>query len=128
MGIVDERFSEFADVNDLPDPVRQSVSIVLDEMLNNIISYAYQGEKEKEIDIQVELAGNRLVITLKDGGVPFNPFSRETPDTSESLEEREIGGLGIHLVRSMMDEYNYQRQISKNVVTLVKLLEDESGG
>jgi PAS domain S-box-containing protein len=124
MGIVEEQFSEFVEENDLPDAVRQSMSIVLDEMLNNIISYAYQGEKEKDIEVNFELSGKRLVTTIKDSGVPFNPFARETPDVSESIEDREIGGLGIHMVRSLMDEYSYHRQINKNVVTLVKLIEE----
>jgi sigma-B regulation protein RsbU (phosphoserine phosphatase) len=125
MGIVDEQFTAFAEENELPDSVRQSMSIVLDELLNNVISYAYQGEKEKEIEVGFELSGNRLVLTIKDSGVPFNPFASEPPDLTESIEERAIGGLGIHMVRNMMDEYSYQRQINKNVVTLVKLLDDE---
>ena len=124
MGIVEAQFSEFAADNDLSDPVRQSMSVVLDEMLNNVISYAYQGEKEKEIEVNFELSGNRLVLTIKDSGVPFNPFTRATPDIAESIEERAIGGLGIHMVRNMMDEYSYQRQINKNVVTLVKRIEE----
>ena len=122
MEIVEAQFSNFAQENALPDPIRQSISIVLDEMLNNIITYAYHGEKEKEIEVGFELSGNRLVLTIKDTGVPFNPFGQETPDIAKSLEEREIGGLGIHMVRNMMDEYSYQRQINKNVVTLVKLI------
>ena len=125
MGIVDEQFTAFAEENELPDSVRQSMSIVLDELLNNVISYAYKGEKEKEIEVGFELSGNRLVLTIKDSGVPFNPFASEPPDITESIEERAIGGLGIHMVRNMMDEYSYQRQINKNVVTLVKLLDDE---
>jgi len=124
MSIVEERFSEFAKENDLPDPIRQSMSIVLDEMLNNIISYAYQGEREKEIEVNFQLSGKRLIVTIKDAGVPFNPFAWEMPDISESIEEREIGGLGIHMVRSLMDEVSYQRQINKNVVTLFKLIEE----
>ncbi len=124
MEIVEGQFSEFAEEFGLPDAVRQSMSIVMDEMLNNIISYAYQGEVEKEIEVNFELSGRRLVTTIKDSGVPFNPFSRETPDVSESIEEREIGGLGIHMVRSLMDEFSYHRQINKNVITLVKLIED----
>ncbi len=122
MEIVDEQFSNFAQENALPEVIRQSISIVLDEMLNNIISYAYQGEKEKEIEVGFELSGKRLVLTIKDSGVPFNPFGRETPDISTPIEERAIGGLGIHMVRNLMDEYSYQRQINKNVVTLVKLI------
>jgi PAS domain S-box-containing protein len=123
MSLVEDKFAAFAEENDLPDAVKQSMSIVLDEMLNNVISYAYRGEKEKEIEVVFELSGKRLVVTIKDSGVPFNPFARETPDISESIEEREIGGLGIHMVRSLMDEYSYHRQINKNVVTLVKIIE-----
>ena len=125
MGIVDEQFTAFAKENELPDSVRQAMSIVLDELLNNVISYAYQGEKERDIEVVFELSGNRLVLTIKDSGVPFNPFASEPPDITESIEERAIGGLGIHMVRNMMDDYSYQRQINKNVVTLVKLLDDE---
>lgn len=127
MEIVAARFSEFSAENDLSDLVRQSVSIALDEMLNNIISYAYQGQKEKEIDTDFELSGKRLVVTIKDSGVPFNPFVQLAPDIAKSLEEREIGGLGIHMVRNMMDEVSYQRQINKNVVTLVKIIEEDNG-
>jgi anti-sigma regulatory factor (Ser/Thr protein kinase) len=70
------------------------------------------------------LSGKRLVLTIKDAGVPFNPFARETPDISLSIDEREIGGLGIHMVRGLVDEYSYQRQINNNVVTLVKIIEE----
>ena len=124
MAVVEEQFHEFALKNEIPDAVRQPISIVLDEMLNNIVSYAYDDEEEHEIDIQIERSGNRLVLTIKDDGVPFNPFGRGAPDTSLSVEDREIGGLGIHLVRNMMDEYLYQRHINKNVVTLVKMIEE----
>ncbi|MFC2046287.1 SpoIIE family protein phosphatase, partial [Chloroflexota bacterium] len=123
LGAVEEQFSAFAERNEIPDSTRQKMSIVLDELLNNIISYAFQDEEEHAIEIDLELSGSRLVATIKDDGVHFNPFGLETPDTSGSIAERQIGGLGIHLVRSMMDEYLYQRQIKKNVVTLVKMIE-----
>jgi anti-sigma regulatory factor (Ser/Thr protein kinase) len=126
LAVVEERFHEFALENDIPDAVRQPISIVLDEMLNNIVSYAYQDEDEHEIDIHIERSGERLVLTIRDDGVPFNPFGRGAPDTSLSVEDREIGGLGIHLVRSMMDEYLYQRHINKNIVTLVKVIDGPS--
>lgn len=121
---VEEQFHEFALRNHIPDAIRQPVSIVLDEMLNNIISYAYLDEERHEIDIRIELTGLRLVLTITDDGVPFNPFGRGAPDTSLAVGDRDIGGLGIHLVRNMMDEYLYQRHIDRNVVTLVKVLDD----
>jgi sigma-B regulation protein RsbU (phosphoserine phosphatase) len=124
IGVVEEQFYEFAQENGIPDTIRQKVSIVLDEMLNNIISYAYQDDEEHDIELDIELSGNRLVATIRDEGIPFNPFGLGEPDVAAAVEEREIGGLGIHLVRSVMDEYLYQRQINKNVVTLVKFIKD----
>jgi anti-sigma regulatory factor (Ser/Thr protein kinase) len=120
---VEAQFHEFAERRGVPAGDRQKVSIVLDELLNNIVSYAYDDEERHEIEIQVELAGKRLVVTIKDDGVPFNPFGLDTRDVTASMAERAIGGLGIHLVRSIMDEYLYQRQINKNVVTVVKVME-----
>ena len=65
----------------------------------------------------------RLVLTFSDDGVPFDPIAAKTPDTSAPLEQREIGGLGIHLVRNLIDEASYERKLGRNVLTLVKQLD-----
>jgi PAS domain S-box-containing protein len=122
MAVVEEQFEAFANQYGIPDEDRQKVSIVLDELLNNVISYAYRDEEEHVIEVQFVLTGNRLVTTIRDDGSPFNPFGLEPPEINLAMEERQVGGLGIHLVRSMMDEYMYHRQIGKNVVTLAKLI------
>jgi len=122
LAFVEEAFHEYGAKNHIPDTVRQQLSIVLDELLNNIVSYAYEDDAEHDIEVDVELSGRRLALVIRDDGVPFNPFGLESPDVSKPMEERQIGGLGIHLVRSLMDEYLYQRQINKNVVTLVKMI------
>ena len=122
MALVETQFETFSKQQNIPDEARQKVSIVLDELLNNIISYAYQDEKEHIINIQFVLAGNRLSITIRDDGIPFNPFGLEPPAINLTIGERDVGGLGIHLVRSMMDEFMYLRQIGKNVVTLAKYI------
>jgi anti-sigma regulatory factor (Ser/Thr protein kinase) len=59
-------------------------------------------------------------VAIEDDGIPFNPLEKETPDTDLPLEERKIGGLGIHLVRNLMDKVSYQRRVDKNRLTLVK--------
>ncbi|MCK4901338.1 MAG: ATP-binding protein, partial [Anaerolineales bacterium] len=123
LGLVEDEFFEFASQHQIPAADRQKVSIVLDELLNNVVNYAYQDDDEHEIEVEIELSGKRLVIIIADDGMPFNPFGREIPDMSADIDEREIGGLGIHLVRSVMDEYDYQRHIDKNVVRLVKLID-----
>ena len=99
------------------------MNVVFEELLNNIVSYAYRDEGEHTIDLRVELSSDRLAVTITDDGRPFNPFMSAVPDITVSLEEREPGGLGIHLVRNMMDEVSYRRRTGKNAVILVKHLE-----
>ena len=121
---VNERFNAFADENHIPQDISRKMNTVFDEFLNNIISYAYQDDEQHFININFNLSGNRLVITLEDDGIPFNPFAK---DSLEALNipdnERMPGGLGIHFVKSIMDEYNYHRRIDNNVVTLIKVLD-----
>jgi anti-anti-sigma factor len=74
------------------------------------------------VTIDVELGTDRLSVTLTDDGTPFDPFGMGARDTAPSVEDPRIGGLGIHLVRRMMDEVSYQRRTDRNVVTLAKLL------
>ena len=99
--------------------------MVLDELLNNVVNYAFRDKEEHLIEVEFVLTGNRLVITVRDDGVPFNPFALDPPNIAQSLDESEIGGLGIFLVRNVIDEYMYNRHIGRNVVTLVKLIEKE---
>lgn len=117
---VNQLFNEFAHSNDIDQSIRRKTNMIFDELLSNIISYGFQDEEKHTIDIKVELHEKRLVITIIDDGTPFNPFSLKEPDTTLPLEERNIGGLGIHLVKKAVDKYTYQRNINKNVVTLVK--------
>jgi sigma-B regulation protein RsbU (phosphoserine phosphatase) len=119
-------FNEFARAEGLAVPIQRSINLVLDELLNNVISYAFADDRIHEIEVRFELAKKRLSLTLVDEGSPFNPFSSSPPDTSLSVEEREVGGLGIHIVRNVMDEVGYRRRTDKNVVILVKYLDDSA--
>jgi len=119
---VGQAFDAFAGNNQVRDEVRRKVNMVLDELLSNIVNYAFPDGEEHEIHLVVDLAGPRLALRITDDGAPFNPFGTKAPDTNLSVEEREIGGLGIHLVRNTMDEFEYERHVNQNVVTLVKHL------
>ena len=123
---VKKHFDTFAEDYGIPQKVRLKMNVVFDELLTNIISYAYQDNKEHDIKIKVELSADRLKVSMVDGGIPFNPLGVETPDMALPLEERKIGGLGIHLVRNMMDKVSYRRRIDKNVITVVEYLEADS--
>jgi anti-anti-sigma factor len=115
-------FTQFADAHAVPAAIRRSVSVALDELLNNTIAYGFAGRRGGEVSIDVELSTDRLYVTLTDNGEPFNPLDRAAPDTALSVDERQIGGLGIHLVRRLMDEVTYLRRADRNVVSLAKLL------
>ena len=118
-------FAEFADAHAVPAPIRRSVSVALDELLNNTIAYGFAGREDGAVSIDVELRSDRLCVTLTDNGSPFNPLEISAPDTALPVEQRQIGGLGIHLARRMMDDVAYQRRGDRNVVTLAKLLAGE---
>ena len=119
-------FAEFADAHAVPAAIRRSLSVALDDLLNNTIAYGFAGREGGEVRVEVELRADRLCATLTDDGRPFNPLDTAAPDTGLSVEERQVGGLGIHLVRRMMDEVGYQRRGDHNVVTLAKLLTGRS--
>jgi sigma-B regulation protein RsbU (phosphoserine phosphatase) len=122
IGETNKRFNEFAEQWGISKTVNRKVNLVFDELLSNIISYAHKEKDKRDIEIKVEFSTDRLTLTISDDGVPFNPLVKKTPDTNLTLEDREIGGLGIHLVRSVMDEITYQRKIDKNVLILTKHL------
>ena len=117
-------FADFADQHALPAAVRRSVNVALDELLTNTLVHGFAGGTGGEATVEVELRPDRVAVTLTDDGKAYDPFGRATPDTGLSIEERQIGGLGIHLVRRMMDEAGYQRRGDRNVVMLAKLLGD----
>ena len=120
---VSEEFRQRAEALGVSAGATQKVCIVLDELLNNTISYGFVDDAEHEINIDVSFHSDRLVIVVSDDGVPFNPFDRVGPDTTLSIDEREVGGLGVLLVTEMMDEYHYQRYKDRNSVTLTLNLE-----
>lgn len=105
---------------ELPSEIQNNFSVVLDDLLNNVISYAYGDEGEHIIDVVLSTDGERFIVSVTDEGVEFDPFVRKDPDIESNIEEREIGGLGIHLIRNLMDDYSYRRIEGKNITTLMK--------
>lgn len=96
------------------------VNLALEELGINIMNY---GETAEDEEILVSLASDEDTITIKisDAGKPFNPLTEgPEPDVTQGLDERPIGGLGVYLVRTLMDEMYYQREGDRNHLTLVK--------
>lgn len=86
-----------------------TIRLVSEEIIVNILHYAYSQETEGYLTLCLWDENEEIILEFRDGGIPFNPLDQEKPDTSLAPEQREIGGLGIFLVREMMDdvEYNY---------------------
>jgi len=95
------------------------ICVSVDEAVTNVVMYAYPKTKGN-IRITIEQINDRVLMEIIDSGPPFNPLNHPVPDVSASIEKRMIGGLGIHLMRNMMDELNYRRIDDKNCLSLVK--------
>ena len=108
---------------DCPVDTRRQVDVVIDEVFANIARYAYEGAAGSVmLRFEAEQTPRAVTLTFFDGGVPFNPLERDDPDTTLSAEEREIGGLGIFMVKKNMDEVSYVRQDGQNILTMKKNL------
>ncbi len=124
LAVVMAALEDFCDGAGVDMGAAQAAQLALDELLSNIIAYAYLDSEEHQITVDLAITGRVLQIKVTDNGIPFNPFEQAEPELESSIEEREIGGLGIHLVRNMMDDYSYARLNECNVVTLGKRLNE----
>ena len=96
--------------------------LAVEEAVVNVIDYAYPSGIEGDIEIHIMSDGGTLKTIIIDSGVAFDPTAKEKADTSLSAEDRQIGGLGILLVRELMDAINYERENGKNILTLIKTI------
>jgi len=102
---------------DVVQEIEFKVELVLEEVLTNVIHYAYPEEAgDMEVGCAIEDNQN-FCFKVTDWGIPFNPLERPDPELSEDISERQVGGLGIYLVRHLVDEILYQRQEGKNTLT-----------
>ena len=103
--------------------VQMQVDIAIDELFSNIAHYAYNPETGSAT-VQVEVTENPLavVITFIDHGKPYDPLAKEDPDTKLSAEERQIGGLGIYMVKKTMDDVSYEYKDGRNILKIKKNL------
>ena len=97
------------------------LDVAVDEIFTNISSYAYtDGHGDATVRFDFDEAARLATVTFMDSGVPFDPTKRSDPDVTLSVEERQIGGLGIYLVKKTMDEFSYERRDGMNVLTIRK--------
>ena len=112
---------EALEAMDCPMRVQMAVSVAVEEIFINIASYAYpSGTGSAEIVLMPAEGRSGVMITFTDSGIPYNPLARLDPDTTLSAEERQIGGLGIFMVKKSMDGMTYRRDGGRNILTITK--------
>ena len=106
---------------DCPKRARTQIDIAIDEIFANIAAYAY-GKSKGEATVSVEFTEDPVGVRISfaDGGMPFDPLTKEDPDTAAPAEKRTTGGLGIFLVKKIMDEVEYRRENGRNILSIRK--------
>ncbi len=115
-----EAFEEFCRTNLVPDAARQAADLALEEHLTNALSYGFDPGVAKHASVQLDVVENCLHVEVADTGKPFNPLDAPPVDISVPLEEKPIGGLGVHLMRKFMDELSYTRADGRNILRMTK--------
>ena len=111
----------------LPQRCLFEINLGLDELFTNIISYGFKDNREHRIKFSLAKDKETLVVKVEDDGIPFNPLEVAGPDAVPDIDSIRIGGLGIHLVKNMMDDVNYQRVKGKNKLIMKKSVAAASG-
>jgi len=112
----------FLEANDAPMEAAYTVELLMEEVLTNIVKYTYDDQRRHQISVTLKLSPELAAITIADDGHPFDPLSTADPDIDKPIAERQIGGLGLFLVRKMSNSAAYRREGGKNILDLtVKL-------
>ncbi len=111
--------NEIKDIND--NKLLTKFNLVVEEIFVNIVSYAYEDKNANNtVTISIKDNDDKTIITFIDSGKHFNPLIKDDPDISLSADERPVGGLGIYLVKKMMDNVEYEYKDNKNILTIEK--------
>ena len=109
------------EARDWPPVWIQRANLSLDELISNVVTYGYPEGGEHEIHVVLTERDDSLEVVMEDDGAPFDPFSEAPePDLEADVDERRLGGLGVHIVRSMMDEVQYERRDGRNRMVLIQ--------
>lgn len=111
---------QFGQDHQIPPTILEAMNLALEEVITNIIAYAYSKDAEHIIILRLSFEGRQLIAEVEDDGRPFNPLDAPDPMLDVPLEDRPIGGLGIFLTKKIMDHIEYLQQDGKNLVRLKK--------
>ena len=120
VGRVVDFINGFLEKKDMNIKIISQIDIAVDEICSNIFNYAYM-DKKGQVLVEISYQDKMVAIRFVDTGVKFNPLEKEDPDVNLSLQERKIGGLGIYLVKQLMDDVKYEYSLkNENILTIIK--------
>jgi serine/threonine-protein kinase RsbW len=105
--------------------LQMNLNLVMEEMVSNVIFYAYPEGEDAEIELLAKSDGKELTFVLSDQGKEFDPTAKEDADPDVNPADREIGGMGIFIVKNIMNKVTYQRLEGRNLLTMTKGIEDQ---
>jgi serine/threonine-protein kinase RsbW len=111
---------QFGELHEIPSRALYSVNLALDELVTNVVLYGFDDPAGRKVKISLTTKPGLLEAAVEDDGKFFNPLDATPPDLNATLAQRDLGGLGIHLVRSLMDHVSYVHENGKNVLTIQK--------
>ena len=120
--ILNQQLNKFGQISGLSEACITDINICLDELFTNIVSYGFADDQEHKIRFKINFDNKVLIFKIEDDGVPFNPLKKKDPEIPADLMDARIGGLGIHIVRKLMDEIHYIRKRGRNSLTMKKYL------
>ena len=120
IALLRDKVGDFCRAGGVSERFVNNVKLAMDEILTNVISYAFKDRDTHEIIIRAGLEDMFLHIEIEDDGWQFNPLGLPDPDIQKPLEDRQIGGLGVYLVRKLMDGVEYRRENEKNILIMKK--------
>ena len=115
-----DQLESFAQQHSLPPKALHEVQLAVEEHLSNVLKYAFTDQGEHRIKVRLQTGATDHCIEVEDDGRPFNPLERPEPNLSLPLDQRPIGGLGIHMMRKSVDRIEYRRANGKNILIMVK--------
>ena len=116
----------FGQIHGLPEILISKVNICLDELFTNIVTYGFEDDSEQTISLKICLNDDSLILNIEDNGLPFNPLTKKDSKLPADIDNAKIGGLGIHIVKKLMDDIWYERKRDKNKLTMIKKLHTTS--
>ena len=123
IGTVTDFVNEELEALDCPVKAQMQIDIAIDELFGNIAHYAYHPEVgNATVRVEVTEEPLTVIVTFIDGGVPYDPLKAAEPDIILSAEDRQLGGLGIYMVKKSMDEITYEYKDEKNILSIKKKL------